>query len=43
MSEASSSDGSAGAALGLSIAALVIGIGGAVLGALAFARRPKKA
>lgn len=42
MSEASSSDGSAGAALGLSIAALVIGIGGAVLGALAFARRPKK-
>lgn len=36
-------DGSAGAALGLSIAALVIGIGGAVLGALAFARRPKKA
>jgi uncharacterized protein YcnI len=43
MSEASSSDGSAGAALGLSIAALVIGVGGAVLGALAFARRPKKA
>lgn len=43
MTEASASDGSAGAALGLSIAALVIGIGGAVLGALAFARRPKKA
>ncbi|MBT9606997.1 YcnI family protein [Microbacterium sp.] len=36
-------DGSAGVALGLSFAALVIGIGGAVLGALAFARRPKKA
>lgn len=43
MAAASSTDGSAGAALGLSIAALVIGIGGAVLGALAFARRPKKA
>ena len=36
-------DGSAGVALGLSFAALVIGIGGAVLGALAFARLPKKA
>lgn len=45
MSEASTSstDGSAGVALGLSIAALVIGIGGAVLGAVAFARRSKKA
>ncbi|MFS0792497.1 YcnI family protein [Microbacterium sp. 1P10AE] len=42
-SASSASDDSAGVALGLSIAALVIGIGGAVLGALAFARRPKKA
>lgn len=43
MTAASSTDGSAGAALGLSIAALVIAVGGAVLGALAFARRSKKA
>ncbi|MCC4248012.1 MULTISPECIES: YcnI family copper-binding membrane protein [Microbacterium] len=42
-SETPAADGSAGVALGLSIAALVLGAGGAVLGALAFARRPKKA
>lgn len=42
-SASNTADGSAGVALGLSIAALVIGIAGAVLGALAFARRPKKA
>jgi uncharacterized protein YcnI len=33
---------SSGVALGLSIAALVVAAGGAVLGALAFARRPKR-
>jgi len=41
MASGSSSD-SSGVALGLSIAALVIGAVGAVLGALAFARRPKR-
>lgn len=38
-----SGDDSAGLALGLSIAALVVAAAGAVLGALAFARRPKRA
>ncbi len=38
---AAPADSSSGLALGLSIAALVLGAGGAVLGALAFARRPK--
>lgn len=41
MASGSSSD-SPGAALGLSIAALVVGAIGAVLGALALARRPKR-
>ena len=41
MASGSSSD-SSGVALGLSIAALVVGAIGAVLGALAFARRPKR-
>lgn len=36
------SDDSSGVALGLSIAALVVAAAGAVLGALAFARRPKR-
>lgn len=36
------SDDSSGVALGLSIAALVVAVAGAVLGALAFARRPKR-
>jgi uncharacterized protein YcnI len=39
---ATTSDDSSGVALGLSIAALVIAAVGAVLGALAFARRPKR-
>lgn len=39
---ASSSSDSSGVALGLSIAALVVAAAGAVLGALAFARRPKR-
>lgn len=39
---AASSDDSSGVALGLSIAALVVAAAGAVLGALAFARRPKR-
>lgn len=42
-SGSSSAGGSDGVALGLSIAALVVAAGGAVLGAVAFARRPKKA
>ena len=37
-----SSDDSSGVAVGLSIAALVVAVAGAVLGALAFARRPKR-
>ncbi|MFF7682631.1 YcnI family protein [Microbacterium sp. NPDC007973] len=40
---ATTSDSSSGVALGLSIAALVVAAAGAVLGALAFARRPKRA
>ena len=40
---ATTSDPSSGVALGLSIAALVVAAAGAVLGALAFARRPKRA
>lgn len=36
--ETSASDGSGGIAIGLSIAALIVGIGAALLGALAFAR-----
>lgn len=39
---AATSDSSSGVALGLSIAALVVAAAGAVLGALAFARRPKR-
>ncbi|MDT0116729.1 YcnI family protein [Microbacterium sp. PRF11] len=39
---ASSTSDSSGVALGLSIAALVVAAAGAVLGALAFARRPKR-
>ncbi|MBB3157433.1 uncharacterized protein YcnI [Microbacterium proteolyticum] len=39
---AAASDDSSGVALGLSIAALVVAAAGAVLGALAFARRPKR-
>jgi len=39
---ASGSSSDSGTALGLSIAALVVGALGAVLGALAFARRPKR-
>jgi len=41
-SAAAPDDSSSGVALGLSIAALVVGAAGAVLGALAFARRPKR-
>lgn len=40
---AEAGDSSSGIALGLSIAALVVAAAGAVLGALAFARRPKRA
>lgn len=40
---ATTNDSSSGIALGLSIAALVVAAAGAVLGALAFARRPKRA